>query len=506
MSRSSSNIIFSNLITQQNIIQNLSNLQIINSNYIMNYHYLDYVKDGQTNRFIINNIYDGDLTITKNLTTSNLNVIGDTTILNTSVYQTEQFEVINDTNATAILIRQNNINNNIADFYRQNDPALIISSNGNIIINKEDEEAIEKLEMIGNFKIQGDIYPDFNRTFDLGKFDKNFKNSYISNIYSSNLFSSNISINSFNNNPSLYINNRNNKNLIDVYRNNIPIFIINSNDSILINKNDIGFGEKVEIEGNIKISGNIYPEIDVFNTLGLINKRWFDIRTLNLNSTNIFTTFTTSSNILTSNISIYNNTNSPSLIVRQMNTNNNVAEFYSNNNPSLIISSNSFIGINKISGINERLDLIGNMKILGDIYPELNNINNIGRDNRRFKDIYASNSFTSNIYASNINIISRNNAPSLFINNINQVNILETYFNNNPALIINSIGNIAINKYDEGLIEKLEILGNMKIEGDIYPEIDITFDIGKDTNKVRNVYNSNLYSSNISIISSNAHP
>ena len=39
MSRSSSNIIFSNLITQQNIIENLSNLQIINSNYIMNYHY-----------------------------------------------------------------------------------------------------------------------------------------------------------------------------------------------------------------------------------------------------------------------------------------------------------------------------------------------------------------------------------------------------------------------------------------------------------------------------------
>ena len=153
MSRSSSNIIFSNLITQQNIIQNLSNLQIINSNYIMNYHYLDYVKDGQKNRFIINNVYDGDLTITKNLTTSNLNVIGDTTILNTSVYQTEQFQVINDTDAPAILIRQNNINNNIADFYRQNDPALIISSNGNIIINKEDEETIEKLEMIGNFKI-----------------------------------------------------------------------------------------------------------------------------------------------------------------------------------------------------------------------------------------------------------------------------------------------------------------------------------------------------------------
>ena len=48
------------------------------------------------------------------------------------------------------------------------------------------------------------------------------------------------------------------------------------------------------------------------------------------------------------------------------------------------------------------------------------------------------------------------------------------------------------------VIEKIEIVGNMKIQGDIYPEYDITFDIGKDTNKLRNVYNSNLYSSNIS--------
>ena len=345
MSRSSSNIIFSNLITQQNIIENLSNLQIINSNYIMNYHYLDYVKDGQINRFIINNVYDGDLTITKNLTTSNLNVIGDTTILNTSVYQTEQFQVINETDAPAILIRQNNINNNIADFYRQNDPALIISSNGNIIINKEDEEAVEKLEMVGNFKIQGNIYPDFNRTFDLGSFNNNFRNSYTSNLYSSNTFSSNISIVSYNQNPSLVINNRNNKNVIEVYRNTIPTFIINSNGNIFINKIDNGFSEKVEISGNIKILGNIYPEIDVFNTLGLSDKRWSDIRTLNLNSTDIFTTFTTSSNIKTSNIAVFNNTNSPAINVRQMNISNNLAEFYNNNNPSLIISSNSFIHI-----------------------------------------------------------------------------------------------------------------------------------------------------------------
>jgi hypothetical protein len=32
----------------------------------------------------------------------------------------------------------------------------------------------------------------------------------------------------------------------------------------------------------------------------------------------------------------------------------------------------------------------------------------------------------------------------------------------------------------------LEILGNIKYEGDIYPEYDITFDIGRYERKVRN--------------------
>jgi hypothetical protein len=44
----------------------------------------------------------------------------------------------------------------------------------------------------------------------------------------------------------------------------------------------------------------------------------------------------------------------------------------------------------------------------------------------------------------------------------------------------------------------------MKIEGDIYPEYDSTFDIGKETNRIRNLYSSNIsinslkYNNNIS--------
>ncbi len=499
MSRSSSNIIFSNLITQQNVIENLCNLQIINSNYIMNYHYLDYVKDGKINRFIKNDIYDGNLTITSNLTTSNLNVIGDTTILNTTLYQTEQFQVISDTNAPAILIRQNNNFQNVAEFYQSTNPSLILNPSGSILINRlNDVDVIEKLELTGNFRIRGDFYPYLNNAYNIGKISNR-----ILNLYSSNISSSNISIVSYNN-PALFINQIGFKNPVEIYNNSFPTFIISPFGNIAINKTDPI--EKLDISGNIRISGNIYPEIDNLFVLGNNNNKWQNITTNNFNSSNIFTIFTTSSNIKTSNLNIFNNTTSPSLTLQQLNSSQNVAEFYSNTNPSLIISSNGFIGINKSSDINERLDINGNLRINGDVYPTNNQSFNIGREFNRFQRIFSSNSFTSNIFASNINIISRNNTPSLVINNINEKNIFETYFNDNPALIINSVGNIAINKYDIDIQEKVEIIGNIKIYGHIYPELDISFDLGKNTNKIRNLYSSNVFSSNLTITSANTNP
>ena len=44
---------------------------------------LDYIADGSTNRFIINDLYDSDLTIDGTLLASNLTIIGDTTYINT---------------------------------------------------------------------------------------------------------------------------------------------------------------------------------------------------------------------------------------------------------------------------------------------------------------------------------------------------------------------------------------------------------------------------------------
>jgi hypothetical protein len=92
-----------------------------------------------------------------NISTSNLSVFGDTTILNTTVYQTEQLQVVNDTTATSMIIRQVNVNQNVAEFYNNsNNLSLIIKNNGNVGIGSTNPT--EKLDLgSGNFKTTGSI-------------------------------------------------------------------------------------------------------------------------------------------------------------------------------------------------------------------------------------------------------------------------------------------------------------------------------------------------------------
>jgi hypothetical protein len=98
----------------------------------------DTIIQGTNNRFIINDIYNRNISFTNNLfssniITSNLSVIGDSTTLNTTIYQTEQLQVVNDTTATAMIVKQMQFNKNVAEFYHQNSNlTLILNSNGNI--------------------------------------------------------------------------------------------------------------------------------------------------------------------------------------------------------------------------------------------------------------------------------------------------------------------------------------------------------------------------------------
>ena len=143
MSKSSSNIIFSNLITFQNIDKTLCNLKSVNFDNLIS----DYVKIGSSNRFITNDIYDRDINFTKtlfssNIITSNLSVIGDTTILNTTLYETEQLQIVNETNATAIITKQKNINYNVVEFYNDNENAQKFI---NLVLDKHELSCISLL-------------------------------------------------------------------------------------------------------------------------------------------------------------------------------------------------------------------------------------------------------------------------------------------------------------------------------------------------------------------------
>jgi hypothetical protein len=146
-----------------------SNLSFTNSNNLINYTSnnsnilnnkfnsinTDTIIQGSSNRFIINDIYNRNITFTNslyssNIITSNLSVIGDTTTLNTTIYQTEQLQVINDTTSTAMIIKQVNSNKNVAEFYYQNNQlGFLITSNGNIGIGSN-INPLNKLDVLGN--------------------------------------------------------------------------------------------------------------------------------------------------------------------------------------------------------------------------------------------------------------------------------------------------------------------------------------------------------------------
>jgi len=94
----------------------------------------DYIREGTSNKYIVNNIYQGDLTVTGTLIASNLIVSGDITTLNTNTYQTERMEIVSDIDGPALKITQTG-NNDIMHVYDDTNIALSIIKGGNVGIN-----------------------------------------------------------------------------------------------------------------------------------------------------------------------------------------------------------------------------------------------------------------------------------------------------------------------------------------------------------------------------------
>jgi len=124
-----SNIIFSNVLSNSsnNIYLKFKSL---NTDTIP-------IPNDTINRFIVNDTYNRDVNMTgiittSNLICSNLNVIGDTTTFNTTIYITEKTEINNNTNATAMIVKQVNTTKNLFESYNSSSLSFTINSNGNI--------------------------------------------------------------------------------------------------------------------------------------------------------------------------------------------------------------------------------------------------------------------------------------------------------------------------------------------------------------------------------------
>ncbi len=312
-----------------------------------------------------------------------MNVIGDTTILNTTIYQTEQLQVVNDTTATSMIIKQINNNQNIAEFYSgETNLKVIIDKNGNIGI--------------------GSTIPITSLDVGIGT----IKTTILSN------------------NSDLIFN-----------TNNIQRLRISSSGLINTSNNNLEIGT-----GTLNVSNINTSNINVSNIFG-INITSSNINTCNINTCNIITNnINAIFSIITSNLSNQGNLNISALGKNEISLN-------TDGNQRLIINSNGNIGIGTtnprfnldVNGVINTSQLI----VSNIITSNINVIGSITTNNNSFSTGSAgiSGAFITGSIAISTPILS--NLGNLNISSLGE-NDLIFNTNNRERMRITGIGNVGI--------------------------------------------------------------
>ena len=142
-----------------NVIKNLQNNQIFTNDLISTSNIIsnritdlnaDNIANGTTNKYIINNTYTDDLTVSGDFTINGI----DTTI-NSALYSSNLLKIVNDSANTALSVNQYDPINDVFNASNLTDEIFKIKSNGNIGIGTNPSR---KLDVNGDIKFTGNLY------------------------------------------------------------------------------------------------------------------------------------------------------------------------------------------------------------------------------------------------------------------------------------------------------------------------------------------------------------
>jgi tetrahydromethanopterin S-methyltransferase subunit B len=135
--------------------QNITNVSNVISERITNLNTNVIAETANSsNRFIINNVYGDDLSINGNLNvTNNLIVSGNTTTLNTNLYNTEQLIIDNSAAGVGFELIQSNLTHDIFRISNSTNQVFLINNSGDIGLGITNPS--NKIDLNGNINITG---------------------------------------------------------------------------------------------------------------------------------------------------------------------------------------------------------------------------------------------------------------------------------------------------------------------------------------------------------------
>ena len=303
-------------LTSNNISDRITNLNA------------DYIADGTENKYIINNIYSYDLTVSGDFTINDANK---NTTIKSVLYSSNYVEIINHSENTAFTIKQYNDINDVFSVLSATEELLKITSNGNVGIGTN---PIRKLDVHGDINFTGKLYNG----------ESEFINSYMLKDGNDISFSSNIIINGDLTTEKLELNNTDGHSDIFIASNTSKeVFSIINNGNVGIGTNPI---RKLDVDGDINFTGKLYNGQSEF-----INSYMFKIGNDISFSSNIII----KGDLTTEKLEL-NNTDGLSDIFIASNTSKEVF--------SIINNGNVGIGTNPI----RKLDVHGDINFTGKLY------------------------------------------------------------------------------------------------------------------------------------------